>query len=474
VSAQEPNLIGERWVASKGAEVDTAAAVAAGAKAFGAWSSLPLEVREKLLQGLAAQYRLGKEKIAETICRETGKPRWESLAEVDAMIAKVAISIDAYHDRCGTKSQQLAGATGSTRYRPHGVLAIFGPFNMPGHLPNGHLIPALLAGNTIVLKPSEKTPLSGRAIAEACLAAKLPPGVVNLVQGGPETGAALAKQKNLNGILFTGSSHTGRALSKLLAEETGKILALEMGGNNPLVVHEVADLDAATIAILQSAFITAGQRCSCARRLILVRGPQADALVQKLLKSIAALRIGFWDDDVEPFMGPVIDVGAAEKILLAQKKLLDGGALALALVSPSPRSAALLSPGLIDVTPVTHRPDEEIFGPLLQLIFVDDFEAAICEANRTNYGLSAGLISDKRELYEQFQTEIRAGVVHWNRPLTGASSHLPFGGIGESGNHRPGAYFAADYSAYPVATLESGKVTMPEKLPPGLAPARVE
>jgi succinylglutamic semialdehyde dehydrogenase len=469
VNQSETNLIGDRWVASRGAEEDAKAAVAAAGKAFGAWSALPLEVREKLLQGLAEQYRIAKGGIAETICRETGKPKWEALAEVDAMIAKVAISIDAYHDRCTVKSQQLGGATGSTRYRPHGVLGILGPFNMPGHLPNGHLVPALLAGNTVVFKPSEKTPLSGRAMVEACRAARLPDGVVNLVQGGVETGTALAKEKNLNGILFTGSTSGGRALSKLLADETGKILALEMGGNNPLVVHEAGDLDAAALAIVQSAFITAGQRCSCARRLILVRGGQSEALVGKVLKLMGNLRVGFWTDEPEPFMGPVIDLGAAEGILLAQKKLIDGGAVALAPVTASARSGALLSPGLLDVTGVTHRADEEIFGPLLQLIYVDDFDAAIVEANRTGYGLSAGLISDERDLWERFVARVRAGVVHWNRPLTGASSHLPFGGIGWSGNHRPGAYFAADYAAYAVATLEASKLGMPEKLPVGIS-----
>jgi succinylglutamic semialdehyde dehydrogenase len=421
---------------------------------------------------LAEQYRIGKEKFAETICRETGKPRWESLAEVDAMIAKVAISIDAFNDRCRQQSRELAGATGTTRYRPHGVLAIFGPFNMPGHLPNGHLVPALLAGNTVVLKPSEKTPLSGRCLIEAAQAAGFPPGVVNLLQGGPETAVALAKQKDLNGILFTGSTAAGRALSKLLAEQTEKILALEMGGNNPLIVHEAADSEAAAILIVQSAFITAGQRCSCARRLILPRTSQADALIDALIARIGKIRVGFWNDEPEPFLGPVISLAAAENLLKTQKHLIAFGAIPLVEMRPSPRSAALLSPGLLDVTPVTSRPDTEIFGPLLQLIRVDDFDAAIREANNTSFGLSAGLISDNPGLYEKFLSQIRAGVIHWNRPLTGASSHLPFGGVGHSGNHRPGAYFAADYSAYPVATLESAKIQTPTQLPPGLGIAK--
>ena len=202
--------------------------------------------------------------------------------------------------------------------------------------------------------------------------------------------------------------------------------------------------------------------------MILVHGREADLLVDKLLNLIKTLRIGFWNDQPEPFMGPVIDMAAAEKILFAQKGLINAGAVPLAETAPSPRSRALLSPGLLDVTPVTHRPDEEIFGPLLQLIYVEDFDQAIRESNKTTYGLSAGLISDKPELFDRFQSQVRAGVIHWNRPLTGASSHLPFGGIGQSGNHRPGAYFAADYAAYPVATLEATKVTMPEKLPAGL------
>jgi succinylglutamic semialdehyde dehydrogenase len=468
VNPAQTNLIGDKWVASTSADGHSASAVAAAAGAFEGWAALPLGAREKYLHGLAEQYRLDKAKIAQTISTETGKPKWEALAEVDAMIAKVAISIDAYHDRCATKSQQLGGATGTTRYRPHGPLAIFGPFNMPGHLPNGHLVPALLAGNTVVLKPSEKTPLSTRALAETCLTAKFPPGVVNLIQGGPETGIALASQPKLAGVLFTGSSQAGQALSRLMVDQTGKILALEMGGNNPLIVHDVADLNAAAVTIVQSAYITAGQRCSCARRLILLKGAQSEALVEKVLKLIQNLRIGFWNDEPEPFMGPVIDLAAAEKILQSQKKLIDFGAIPLAQCTPSPRSAALLSPGLLDVTAVRSRPDEEIFGPILQLIYVPDFEAAIREANNTKYGLCAGILTDKPELHEQFLAHIRAGVVHWNRPLTGASSHLPFGGIGLSGNHRPGAYFAADYSAYPVATLETSKLAMPTQLPPGL------
>jgi succinylglutamic semialdehyde dehydrogenase len=292
--------------------------------------------------------------------------------------------------------------------------------------------------------------------------------VINLVQGGPKVGADLAADANLDGVLFTGSTAGGRALGRLLADHPEKILALEMGGNNPLVVHEVGDLGAAACMVVQSAYLTAGQRCSCARRLIVCRGGPGDALIERLAAMIGKLRIGFWNDQPPPFMGTVISSRAADELLAAQARLRGAGGVGIVPMCRTPRSPALLTPGLIDVTHVADRPDVEIFGPLLQIIRVDDFAAAITEANRTSFGLSAGLISDRADLYEEFLRRIRAGVVHWNRPLTGASSQLPFGGIGVSGNHRPGGFFAADYAAYPLACLESPQALLPPQLPPGI------
>ncbi|MGD0769528.1 MAG: succinylglutamate-semialdehyde dehydrogenase [Tepidisphaeraceae bacterium] len=444
--------------------------VAAARQAFGAWSNAPLERRIALLRKLGDHYRGEKETIARKISEETGKPLWESRQEVDSMANKIPISIDAYHERCREQSRALPDATGVTRFRPHGVLAVLGPFNMPGHLPNGHIVPALLAGNTVILKPSELTPRSGEIFAGAFSAAGFPAGVFNLVQGGKETGAKLARHPDVNGVLFTGSTAGGIAIRRDCADQPGKILALEMGGNNPLIVHEAGDPAAAAYLIVQSAYVTAGQRCSCARRLIVVGRKEWDALASRLVGIIKNIRIGLPSDDPQPFMGPVISSGAAEKLLHVQAELIRGGGIALAEMARSPRHPALLSPGLIDVTNVANRPDEEIFGPILQVIRVDDFDAAIRQANNTSYGLSAGLISDNAQLYGMFLREIRAGVVAWNRPLTGASSQLPFGGIGQSGNHRPGGYFAADYAVYPVAALESPKALLPEKLPPGIGP----
>jgi succinylglutamic semialdehyde dehydrogenase len=180
------------------------------------------------------------------------------------------------------------------------------------------------------------------------------------------------------------------------------------------------------------------------------------------------VHVGFPTDEPEPFTGTVISARAAKSLLNAQTDLVSRRGRVLVEMKPGPRSPALLSPGIIDVTSVSHRKDEELFGPLLQLIRVADFDAAIREANATRYGLSAGLISDRRDLYDRFYREVRAGVVNWNRQLTGASSQLPFGGVGQSGNHRPSAYFAADYCSYPVAAMETERATLPAQRTPGI------
>jgi succinylglutamic semialdehyde dehydrogenase len=346
---------------------------------------------------------------------------------------------------------------------------VLGPFNMPGHLPNGHLVPAVLAGNAVVFKPSDRAPLVGHAVAEAWECAGFPRGVFNLVQGAAQTGKDLAAHPGIDGLFFTGSSAVGLALSRVLAERPGTIVALEMGGNNPLVVHDCADLDAAAYLTVQSAFITAGQRCSCARRLIVPAGAQGDAFIERLLKMIGQIRIGFPDDEPQPFMGPVTSARAAANLLEAQAERLSRGGCLLAEMKQSPRAPTLLSPGLIDVTGIAQREDEELFGPILQLIRVADFGAAVRESNNTRYGLTAGLLSDSADLYEQFYRDVRAGVVNWNRQLTGSSSRLPFGGVGHSGNHRPSAYFATDYCTYPVAAMESERVALPAQLAPGIS-----
>ncbi|XLX42012.1 succinylglutamate-semialdehyde dehydrogenase [Ectopseudomonas mendocina] len=448
------------------AQVD--AAVTAARQAFSAWAAQSLDSRIAVLERFAVYLKDRAQQLAQAIGEETGKPLWEAATEVNSMVGKVAISIQSYRERTGEKSGPLGDATAVLRHKPHGVVAVFGPYNFPGHLPNGHIVPALLAGNCVLFKPSELTPKVAELTVQCWIEAGLPEGVLSLLQGGRETGVALAGHSGIDGLFFTGSSRTGNLLHAQFAGRPEKILALEMGGNNPLIVDQVADVDAAVYTIVQSAFISAGQRCTCARRLLVPQGQWGDALLARLVQVAGQIRVGRFDEQPAPFMGSVISLQAAAQLMQAQADLLAKGATALLAMTQPQASSALLTPGILDVSAVAERPDEEFFGPLLQVIRYDSFESAIAEANATVYGLAAGLLSDSRARFEQFWLHSRAGIVNWNKQLTGAASTAPFGGIGASGNHRASAYYAADYCAYPVAGLESESLTLPATLTPGV------
>lgn len=445
-----------------------AAAVEAARSAFPGWARRPFSERQAIVDAFAGLLEAHKTELTETIARETAKPRWEAATEVAAMIGKIAISLKAYHSRTGESRAELADGAATLRHRPHGVLAVFGPYNFPGHLPNGHIVPALLAGNTLVFKPSELTPRCAQAVVQLWERAGLPPGVLNLLQGGRETGEILSAHSGLDGVLFTGSSATGFHLHRQLAGQPQKMLALEMGGNNPLIVDEPADIDAAVHLTIQSAFITAGQRCTCARRLLVKRGAQGDAFLQRLVEVSGRLVPGVWNDDPQPFIGGLISAQAAERVRQAwQTQVGQGGVTLLEprLLAPG---TSLLTPGIIDLSDARDIADEEVFGPLLGVWRYETFDQAIALANATRYGLSCGLLSADRDKFDRLLLEARAGIVNWNKPLTGAASTAPFGGVGASGNHRPGAWYAADYCAWPMASLESPVLALPDTLSPGL------
>ncbi len=443
-------------------------AMQAARQAFPGWARRSLQERIDVLEAFAARLKHHADDLARCIGEETGKPLWESATEVTTMVNKVAISVQGYRECTGEKSGPLGDATAVLRHKPHGVVAVFGPYNFPGHLPNGHIVPALLAGNTVLFKPSELTPKVAELTVKCWIEAGLPAGVLNLLQGDRETGIALAANPGIDGLFFTGSSRTGNALHQQFAGRPDKILALEMGGNNPLVVDEVQDVDAAVYTVIQSAFISAGQRCTCARRLLVPQGEWGDAFLARLVAVSETIEVGSFDQQPAPFMGSVISLDAALGLLDAQRILLAKGAVSLLEMRQPLAQSALLTPGIIDVTAVSERSDEELFGPLLQMIRYADFDAAIAEANDTHYGLAAGLLSDSEARYQQFWLESRAGIVNWNKQLTGAASSAPFGGVGASGNHRASAYYAADYCAYPVASLETGSLTLPTTLTPGI------
>ena len=432
---------------------DADAAVGAAGAAFPAWSRLPVDERAAILTAYRDLVRADVDGFARLISRETGKPFWETRTEVASVAAKVDISIEAYAARTGTRIADVPAGRQAVRHKPHGVLAVLGPYNFPAHLPNGHIVPALLAGNTVVFKPSEHTPAVAEHMAGLWRAAGLPAGVLNLVQGAGDTGRAVAAHPGLDGLLFTGSAATGFALHRAFAGAPHKMLALEMGGNNPLVVWDAPDIEAAAALVVQSAYLSSGQRCTCARRLIVEDG-RAGPLIGALTALIDRLIVDQPFAEPQPFMGPVIDAHAAQRLEEAYQHQVDQGARVLRAMRRLDDARPFLSPALIDVTGMVPD-DDEHFGPLLQLTRVPDFDAALAIANATSFGLSAGLIGGDAALYDRFRSGVRAGVVNWNRPTTGAASNAPFGGVGYSGNHRPSAYYAADYCAWPVASVEA-------------------
>ncbi|MGK6319590.1 succinylglutamate-semialdehyde dehydrogenase [Sphingomonas sp. DT-204] len=419
------------------------------------WAARPHAYRVETLRRFANVVRGRLDAFADLIARETGKPLWEARTEVETVINKVDISINAYSERTGQRrSEGAMGARTALRHKPHGVLAVLGPYNFPAHLPNGHIVPALLAGNAVVFKPSEKTPATGEFLVGCYHAAGVPEGCARLVIGGPDEGKALAAHDGIDGLLFTGSARTGLALNRAFADKPEKILALEMGGNNPILVWDTPDLYSAAVLVVQSAFTTAGQRCTAARRLI-VDEKLAEPLLAELTKLAGRLIIGEPHADPQPFMGPVIDNDTADMLTESFLALSAMGGRPLRYMERPIEGRPFLTPGIVDTTEAKERPDVELFGPVLQVIRATDFDEAIAEANATRYGLSASLISQDPALYDRFWANIRAGIVNWNKPTNGASSAAPFGGIGWSGNHRPSAYYAADYCAYPVASNEA-------------------
>jgi len=438
------------WKGSIASDNQVADAVASARNAFPDFANLSTANRVAMMERWADAIRDHADEIALTITADVGKPHWEAKTEAGAMAGKIAHSIRAQSERAGT----IANDGGQLlTHRPHGVMAVFGPFNFPGHLPNGHIVPALLAGNTVVFKPSEHAPNTGALFARLADAAGLPKGVLNIVQGGRDTGAALLDQ-DINGVLFTGSAKAGLYFHKLFAGRPDVILALEMGGNNPLIIHDANDIDAAVDIAVVSAFISAGQRCSCARRLILPKDNFGDAVIERIQARMAELTVG--DPMTDVFMGTVVDAKQVETALAFEADLVARGGVSLVPFARPDGDGAYLRPALIDMTKATDVADDELFAPLLQIFRVSSgsgaIDAMIAHANATQYGLAAGLVSDDAALWDYTRPRLRAGIVNWNKPTTGAASSMPFGGPGHSGNFRPGAYYAADYCAWPQAS----------------------
>ncbi len=436
------------WNGHAASEDDVAEAMAAARLAFPGWSRRLADERIAIVRAFAKEIEKRGDEIARTISREMGKVAWDAKGEVQAMVGKIEISIRAQAERAGQREEKAAFGAMTLSHHAHGVLAVFGPFNFPGHLPNGHIVPALLAGNCVLFKPSEMTPGVAALMAEAWEAAGLPAGALALLQGGRDTGAALLDSHGLNGVLFTGSAQTGALIHKKFAGRPDVILALELGGNNPLIVWPPVDAKAAANLIVHSAFATSGQRCSCARRLIVPQGAEGDAIIAALAELVPKIAVGPATQTPEAFLGPLVNAHSAERAVKFEQGLI---ALGGKSIVPVKRDGAFVHPAIIDVTGLTP-PDEELFGPVLQVYRAPDFDHALDLANATRFGLAGGLISDDSALWARVKNEMRVGILNWNRPTTGASGAMPFGGPGLSGSLRPSAYYAADYVAFPVAT----------------------
>ncbi len=450
-------------------------AVAAARAALPAWASWTRERRFAVLLRFKSLVTARAQQIAELICDETGKAMWDSKGEVSALANKVDITLDSSESGSisrvtGIEFAMTSSKVGRSWFRPHGVMGVLGPFNFPAHLPNGHIVPALALGNTVVLKPSDKTPATGQMLAElfheALEAEGAPPGVVNLVQGGVEVASALVKHDDIDGVLFTGSWTVGRRIMEANLDRPGRILALEMGGNNAAVVMPDADLKQALIECVRSAFVTTGQRCTCTRRIILHESI-ASKFIPAFCKAASNLIVGDPRASHPVFMGPIINGPSRDAVFAFQQSLQRAGGEILVPSTPmeTPERGFYLTPGVVRVDRFTLGSDAgrdagcdtEVFGPLVRISIVKSLDEAIEQANTTRYGLAASIFSKDQSAADRFLAEARAGCINVNAGTAGASSKLPFGGLGLSGNHRPAGSFSVDYCAYPVAGLiESG------------------
>ena len=461
--ADPEDRIGRFPVAGE-SEIDTAVARARAAQP--AWRDAGLEARSKVLRRFAELGRARVDELARLIAREVGKALWDARAEAQLLSPKIEVTLD---EGMRLVAEQRPAAGLRATAHPRGVLAVYGPFNFPSHLPLGHIAPALATGNTVVFKPSELAPAVGAWLGSLWREAGLPEGALEIVQGGRETGSALARHPGLDGILFTGSYATGRALREATFDQPWKLLALEEGGSNPILVCADADLELAVAETALSIAVTTGQRCSCARRLFVERAI-FEPFSEKLARVLAGVRIG---PPLEPgvFMGPLVSKDAHARFEAMRARAADAGGERILAVDPR-LPPPYTGPGLVRFASTRQAHPyqrEENFGPEAALYPVTDLDEAIAGANDSDYGLAASVFTRDRARYEHSVGRIRTGVLNWNRGTVGASGRLPFGGSGKSGNDRPAGVTSTLYCVVPQAHLENEAGGFDAKsLPPGM------
>jgi succinylglutamic semialdehyde dehydrogenase len=453
-------------------------AVEEARKAAGPFAARPLAERVALVRAVGSALQRHEGELARAIALDMGKPLWDARTEVAAAVAKAQVTVEEGLALVRGFSPPGSASPGGIpaaecRFRPLGVVAVLGPFNFPVHLPNGHILPALATGNAVVLKPSEVAPQAAELYARCLQEAGVPPGVFNLVQGGPQEGALLAAHAGVDGVLFTGSWSVGQQIERA-NHGASRLLALEMGGKNAALVLADADLDKALHDACFSAFVSAGQRCTAASRVI-VEGPpaRADAFAARAARLARNLTVGYPLDEGS-FMGPLSSPAALRKFEagLAHARAQAGVEVVLASGPVSPRGLR----GCY-ATPSVHRvrrrsgsayEREELFGPDLAVYDAASLEEACAIGNATEYGLAASVHTRSAAAFDRCLGLLDCGVVNHNAPTVGASGRLPFGGFKRSGNHRPAGLFSTLYCTAPVAILRGEESLDKAQLSPGM------
>jgi succinylglutamic semialdehyde dehydrogenase len=428
---------------------------------FKTWRKYSEENRNQLLKKYQEEVSKRKDDIALAISYEMGKPLWEAKTEVASVISKVAVTIEESLPRVKNKTFEniLPNTRGHIIYKPIGPSLIIGPFNFPCHLANGQILSALVAGNSIIFKASEKTFYSAQLLIECFHAAGFPEGVINFILGDGEVARRLLKEKSIKGVFFTGSKEVGKKILDITHHDLSKLVSLELGGKNTSILHHDANLDHAIPEILKACFLTSGQRCT-STSIIAINKKIEDEFIGRFHDLAKKIIIDHPVEYIrEPFMGPLVDQSAVDSYLLFMgmakregiEELMRGKQLDKNkkgyYVTPSIHRAAKWSNDSMFL-------QSEIFGPNVTFIPYDTIDEAISIANATEYGLASAIFTRDQSLYQYCLEEIDSGLLNFNRSTVGASAKLPFGGVKNSGNYRPAALTTIDACVYQMSGLE--------------------
>lgn len=430
------------------------------------WKKLKTEERIDFLKRYQEQVKKRKEQIAEAISLEMGKPLWEALGEANSVIGKVDVTINDSLPRVQDKEYDeiMPGIKGALAYRSIGPALIIGPFNFPCHLANTQILSALITGNSIIFKPSEKTAYSAQILIDCFHEAGFPKGVINLIQGDGEVARRLLSYKEIKGVYFTGSKEVGLSVLKSTYMDLTKLVALELGGKNPGIVHHDANKDVALEELIKACFMTSGQRCT-SNSITFIHKDIAEEFIEKFHSISKKIIIDHpIDFEQEPFMGPLVDQRSVDSYLtfmgMAKREgfeeIMRGKQITKKYqgyyVTPSIHYTKSWKED-------SHFLASEIFGPNCTFVCYSDIEEAIEMANKSEFGLASGIFTSDENIFKKCFEDIDAGLINWNRSTCGASPKLPFGGLKNSGNYRPAAVAMIDSCVQQKASLQMQDVS---------------